>query len=595
MLRGCAEKMSMNAKLMSGLDAINDTAMSPSSVSSVMDYLGYQLAKMNDVLGLSGSALCVSRAGHLLDKDSNNLYVIGAINAFLPILQNDAATALPKRLAKLLQHCLDSKTHYYSSKDNLLYLNYSGLESLIYFQSATALEVSEQKIAETMASQISIGLENVNLYSKLKTTSFNDWLTKLPNRNEFINLISAMKTDLTVRKQLALVDLSHFSDINDGLGQDIGNSLLVAVSKRLVNSFSDGIQIGRITGDVFGIIGDASFVEPDIINDLFRKPFSVSSHALPINVNIGFYEIQANVDAIYQLRCANVALNHAKKSISKKAAFYSPAMDDETRQRLDIIRNLQHDFECEKLEVWYQPQIDLLTEETVGVEALLRWRDPKGEFISPEVFVPLAEYSGLIVEIGKWVLAESVRRLKVLIAAGYSNIRMAVNVSVLQFRDQSFVNYVKYVIDLHGIPPKLLELEITESVVMDEPEIVIQALNQLKAFGVHIAIDDFGTGFSSMSYIQKLPLDRLKIDRSFVKDIDTNKDAFIAQAIVNLGKQLGLVTIAEGVERKSQASQMLKLGTDEAQGYLFAKPMPFSDLKTYLLSHSCQKVVSDNT
>jgi EAL domain-containing protein (putative c-di-GMP-specific phosphodiesterase class I) len=369
----------------------------------------------------------------------------------------------------------------------------------------------------------------------------------------------------------------------------------VAVSKRLVNSFSDGIQIGRITGDVFGIIGDASFVEPDIINDLFRKPFSVSSHALPINVNIGFYEIQANVDAIYQLRCANVALNHAKKSISKNAAFYSPAMDDETRQRLDIIRNLQHDFECEKLEVWYQPQIDLLTEETVGVEALLRWRDPKGEFISPEVFVPLAEYSGLIVEIGKWVLAESVRRLKVLIAAGYSNIRMAVNVSVLQFRDQSFVNYVKYVIDLHGIPPKLLELEITESVVMDEPEIVIQALNQLKAFGVHIAIDDFGTGFSSMSYIQKLPLDRLKIDRSFVKDIDTNKDAFIAQAIVNLGKQLGLVTIAEGVERKSQASQMLKLGTDEAQGYLFAKPMPFSDLKTYLLSHSCQKVVSDNT
>jgi diguanylate cyclase (GGDEF)-like protein len=595
MLRGCAEKMSMNAKLMSGLDAINDTAMSPSSVSSVMDYLGYQLAKMNDVLGLSGSALCVSRAGHLLDKDSNNLYVIGAINAFLPILQNDAATALPKRLAKLLQHCLDSKTHYYSSKDNLLYLHYSGLESLIYFQSATALEVSEQKIAETMASQISIGLENVNLYSKLKTTSFNDWLTKLPNRNEFINLISAMKTDLTVRKQLALVDLSHFSDINDGLGQDIGNSLLVAVSKRLVNSFSDGIQIGRITGDVFGIIGDASFVEPDIINDLFRKPFSVSSHALPINVNIGFYEIQANVDAIYQLRCANVALNHAKKSISKNAAFYSPAMDDETRQRLDIIRNLQHDFECEKLEVWYQPQIDLLTEETVGVEALLRWRDPKGEFISPEVFVPLAEYSGLIVEIGKWVLAESVRRLKVLIAAGYSNIRMAVNVSVLQFRDQSFVNYVKYVIDLHGIPPKLLELEITESVVMDEPEIVIQALNQLKAFGVHIAIDDFGTGFSSMSYIQKLPLDRLKIDRSFVKDIDTNKDAFIAQAIVNLGKQLGLVTIAEGVERKSQASQMLKLGTDEAQGYLFAKPMPFSDLKTYLLSHSCQKVVSDNT
>jgi diguanylate cyclase (GGDEF)-like protein len=585
----------MTAKLISSLDAINDTTKNPSSVGSVTDYLGFQLAKMNDVLGLSGGALCVSRAGHLLEKESNNLYVIGAINAYLPILQSNATTSLPKRLAKLVQHCIDSKTHYYASNDNLLYLNYAGLESLIYFESEYALEVNEQKIAETMASQISIGLENVNLYSKLKTTSFNDWLTKLPNRNEFINLISSMKNNHTVRKRLALVDLSHFSDINDGLGQDIGNSLLVAVSKRLVKSFSSDIQIGRITGDVFGIIGEASFVEPHIITDLFRTPFAVSSHALQINVNIGVYDIQPSVNAIYQLRCASVALNHAKKSISTNAAFYSPAMDDETRKRLGIIRNLQHDFEHEKLEVWYQPQIDLLTEETIGVEALLRWRDSKGQFISPEVFVPLAEYSGLIVEIGKWVLAESVRRLKVLISAGYPGIRMAVNVSVLQFRDQEFVSYVKYIIDLHGVPAKLIELEITESVVMDEPEIVIQSLNQLKEFGVNIAIDDFGTGFSSMSYIQKLPLDRLKIDRSFVEDIDTNKDAFIAQAIVSLGKQLGLITIAEGVERKSQASQMLKLGTDEAQGYLFARPMPFSDLKIYLQSQRNENVAPDNT
>jgi len=585
----------MTAKLISSLDAINDTTKNPSSVGSVTDYLGYQLAKMNDVLGLSGSALCVARAGHLLEKESNELYVIGAINAYLPILQSNAATALPKRLAKLVQHCLDSKTHYYSSKYNLLYLNYAGLESIIFFESVGALEIDEQKIAETMASQISIGLENINLYNKLKTTSFNDWLTKLPNRNEFISLISSMKTKLAARKRLALVDLSHFSDINDGLGQDIGNSLLVAVSKRLVNSFSSEIQIGRITGDVFGIIGEADLVEPHIITDLFRTPFAVSSHALQINVNIGVYDIQPSVDAIYQLRCASVALGHAKKSSSTNAAYYSPAMDDETRQRLDIVRNLQHDFEREKLEVWYQPQIDLLTEETIAVEALLRWRDSNGQFISPEVFVPLAEYSGLIVDIGKWVLAESVRRLKVLIIEGYPSIRMAVNVSVLQFRDQAFVSYVKYVIDLHGVPANLIELEITESVVMDEPEIVIQSLNQLKEFGVNIAIDDFGTGFSSMSYIQKLPLDRLKIDRSFVKDIDTNKDAFIAQAIVSLGKQLGLITIAEGVERKSQASQMLKLGTDEAQGYLFARPMPFSDLKIYLQSQRNEKVAPDNT
>lgn len=592
--------MLVNEELILGLDAINDISQSPDSSDSVTNYLAFQLNKINEIVGLSGGALCVSRAGHLLEKDGDDLFVIGAINEFLPLLRQKALDGLPKRLAKLTQYCLKSRSHYYLSKDNLLYLNHSGLESVIYFESETELEHTAQKIVETCASQISIGLENVNLFRKLKQTSFNDWLTQLPNRNEFINLISTMKVNTNNKQNLALVDLSHFSDVNDGLGQDIGNSLLVAVAKRLSNSFCDEIKIGRITGDVFGIIGDAGFVEANIINDLFRTSFSIGVHALQVNVNIGFCEVQSNVDAIYQLRCGNVALNHAKKSISTNWVAYTPAMDEEIRKRLDIIRNLQHDFEREKLEVWYQPQIDLVSEKTIGVEALLRWRDDSGKFISPEVFVPLAEYSGLIVEIGKWVLAESVRRLKVLIATGYPPIRMAVNVSVLQFRDRDFVDYVKYIVDLHGIPPSLLELEVTESVVMDEPEIVIQALDKLKKFGILIAIDDFGTGFSSMSYIQKLPLDRLKIDRSFVKDIDTNKSAFIAQAIVNLGKQLGLTTIAEGVENRAQASQMLKLGTDEAQGYLFAKPMPFPELKTFLMDNaankqSLAKVVSDNT
>lgn len=587
--------MLMNEDLISGLDAINDTSTRPQSNDSVTDYLAFQLTKINHVLGLSKGAFCISRAGHLIEKDTDDLYIIGAINQFLPILNTPALPNLPKRLLKLTQHCFESKENYYSSRDNLLYVVHSGLASVVYFESEIALDQTAQKIAETFASQVSLGLENVNLFRKLKQTSFNDWLTKLPNRNEFINLISIMKTKRGSRQNLALVDLSHFSDVNDGLGQDIGNSLLIAVASRLSNSFSDEIRIGRITGDVFAIIGNASFVEANIINDLFRTPFLVAAHSLQVNVNIGFYEIQPDVDAIYQLRCGNVALNHAKKSISTNSVFYTPAMDDETRKRLDIIRNLQHDFEREKLEVWYQPQIDLLTEKTIGVEALLRWRDSSGQFVSPEVFVPLAEYSGLIVEIGKWVLAESVRRLKVLIAAGCPKVRMAVNVSVLQFRDHDFVDYVKYIVDLHGIPPTLLELEITESVVMDEPEIVIQALDKLKKFGILIAIDDFGTGFSSMSYIQKLPLDRLKIDRSFVKDIDTNKNAFIAQAIVNLGKQLGLTTIAEGVENKSQASQMLKLGTDEAQGYLYAKPMPFAELKVFLIGAVGTKVVKEDT
>jgi len=229
-----------------------------------------------------------------------------------------------------------------------------------------------------------------------------------------------------------------------------------------------------------------------------------------------------------------------------------------------------------------QTAIDLLSEKVVGMEGLLRWPDGNNGYISPAVFIPLAEYSGLIVDIGQWVLEESCRRLKSLNESGFDNLRVAVNISIPQFRDRYFVDKVKDALKASNCDPSFLELEITESVVMDEPQIVIDALSTLKAHGVAIAIDDFGTGFSSMSYLQKLPLDRLKVDRSFVKDIQPGQSAVLAETIVTLGNKLGLLTIAEGVETREQASYMIKLGCDEAQGYLYAKPMPFGELLDFL-------------
>jgi EAL domain-containing protein (putative c-di-GMP-specific phosphodiesterase class I) len=196
----------------------------------------------------------------------------------------------------------------------------------------------------------------------------------------------------------------------------------------------------------------------------------------------------------------------------------------------------------------------------------------------------LAEYSGLIINIGTWVLEESCRKLSELVKKGYTDLRMAVNISMPQFRDPNFINSVKNIITEFAVEPNRIELEITESVVMDEPQIVIEALQELKRFGVKVAIDDFGTGFSSMSYLQQLPLDRLKVDRSFVNVITPGKSAFIAETIVTLGNKLGLSTIAEGVEKREQANYMLKLGCNEAQGFLFAKPMPYQQLVEFLAS-----------
>ena len=218
------------------------------------------------------------------------------------------------------------------------------------------------------------------------------------------------------------------------------------------------------------------------------------------------------------------------------------------------------------------------------MEALLRWPQPNGQFISPAVFIPLAEYSGLIVEIGFWVMEQACLQIKQLQKQGYTDLRIAVNVSMPQFRNPLFVQSVIDCVERFGVEPELLELEITESVVMDEPKMVIDALNRLKGYGIKVAIDDFGIGFSSLSYLQQLPLDRIKVDRAFIRDIGHIDDAVIAETIINLGKRLNLSTIAEGVETEAHGLKLLQMGYQLAQGYAIARPMPAALMLDWLPS-----------
>ncbi|GAB5379995.1 MAG: EAL domain-containing protein [Aliiglaciecola sp.] len=570
-----------------GLEKIIHSSANLLEEHSVKGFCEGIVTQISSLIGLDAGGVVCARAGAVLDRDDNGVYILGAAGEFAQYINESLENVHDKKVVDSVNLCLKSKQHVYEGDYSVLYLNSSGYEAAVFLNVRDQISPIHQKLLEVFLSSISVGYENVNLFHQLRNAAIRDWLTKLPNRNEFINMLDETKAvedeDANV---VALLDINHFSDVNDGLGQDAGNNLLKAVAQRIQDSFGESVRMGRIGADVFGLIGGENFINPERINQLFAIPFKAGDHTLPINITMGLCKlINDTCSGIDLLKQTNIALNRAKKDLNTNFGFYEPEMEEKTTWRLGMVRQLRTDFQARLLEVWYQPQIDLVTERIVGMEALLRWPSKDSGFISPAVFVPLAEYSGLIIEIGAWVLEESCRRLKELTSNGFSDVRVAVNISMPQFRDPEFVQMVKNCITKHQVDPEQIELEITESVVMDEPQIVVESLKDLKSFGVTIAIDDFGKGFSSLSYLQQLPLDRLKVDRSFINEIKPNQTAFIAETIVTLGNKLGLQTIAEGIEKREQASYMLKLGCDEAQGFLYAKPMRFDELVEFLDSY----------
>lgn len=583
-LRSYQQILSINQSRI-GLQKIIVSAANLMEEHSVKNFCEGVVTQISSLIGLEAGGVVCARAGSVLDKEDDGVYILGAAGEFASYINERLENVHDTKIVNFVTRCLANKAHIFEYDFSVLYINSSGYEAAVYLQIGKEISSINKQLLEVFLSSVSIGYENVNLFHQLRTAAFRDWLTKLPNRSEFINMLDEVGASKSPSQDtvVALIDISHFADINDGLGQDVGNSVLLSVTARLERTYSDKVKVGRIGSDVFGLIGPEFFVNPQTMKELFVSPFKAGEHSLHLGASFGLVRLTTKTQTgITILKQINIALNKAKKNLNTNFEYYEPEMEEQTTWRLDMIRQLAADFSARKLQLWYQPQVDLVTERVVGMEALLRWPTSNGGFISPDVFIPLAEYSGLIIDIGAWVLEESCKQLSVLDKHGFNDLRMAVNISMPQFRDPEFINVVKKVITREGLAPARIELEITESIVMDEPHIVVEALHELKEFGVKVAIDDFGTGFSSMSYLQQLPLDRLKVDRSFVNEITPGKSAFIAETIVTLGNKLGLATIAEGIEKREQASYMLKLGCDEAQGYLFAKPMPFNELLIFL-------------
>ncbi len=531
---------------------------------------------------------------HAAEDDSTNvdadsaeldLRVIAATGRFGPSL-HQSLDQLPESDRELLHRCLREAHSLIDGNKAVVYIYGDFSIAVVLVEFMAPIEPIQWQALELFSANLGSAYASARIFEKLRVTSDEDLLTHLSNRRRFIRLIDEMIVSGVEHYCLALIDINHFADLNDGLGQDVGDGLLRAVAKRLKEGLPE-CAVARVGGDVFAVAGPDTSVNYVELADLFKLPFQADDNLIPLTVTFGLCRFEDTENSgIDLLKSTNIALNRAKKSMVVHFEYFKPDMAENTRWRLKVIRELRRDFDLRKLDVWFQPQINLSTGEVHGMEALVRWPDEQGGFVHPPgVFIPLAEYSGLIVDIGRWVLEKSADTLLLLQNEGISPGRVAVNVSMPQFRSAHFVDEVEALIRSTGVDPSSIELEITESIAMDEPKDVQQSFHRLKDIGTRIAIDDFGTGYSSMGHLRALPIDAIKVDQMFVKEIAQGKGGMFVETIIALSKRLGVETIAEGVETEEQAFFLRNLGCNDAQGWLYAKAMPLNELRTWLLNH----------
>lgn len=421
-----------------------------------------------------------------------------------------------------------------------------------------------------------------------------DTLTGLPNRLYFHDRLTqalSMAKRLNHEVAVLFLDLDRFKIINDTLGHGVGDRLLQVTAERLQECIRESDTVGRHGGDEFTVLlvnltsrNDAEVVAKKILKALAR-PVVVDTHELFITTSIGICMFPDDAtDATGMIKKADVAMYAAKTSGKNNIKFYHTSMDLDSDKRLKLETSLRRAIDNQEFVIHYQPKVDLTSNQVTAVEALLRWNHPDLGLLPPSEFISLAEETGLIFTIGEWVMEESCRQNVTWQRAGLPKVRVAVNLSGYQLQQSSLIDTVTEVLTRTGMSPEFLEFEVTETVIMQNPDFAVKILAELRDLGVHISIDDFGTGYSSLAHLKRFSINTLKIDKSFVRDVEINStDAAIATAIISMGNSLNLKVIAEGVETEGQLQFLKDKACDEIQGYIFSKPLPAEEISTMLM------------
>ncbi|TRO14311.1 bifunctional diguanylate cyclase/phosphodiesterase [Ectopseudomonas mendocina] len=420
-----------------------------------------------------------------------------------------------------------------------------------------------------------------------------DFLTGLPNRQQLQQQLDQILEDagrLQRRVAVLCVGLDDFKGINEQFSYQSGDQLLLALSDRLRSHSGRLGALARLGGDQFALVQadieqpyEAAELAQSVLDDL-ELPFLLDQHEVRLRATIGITLFPEDGDSTEKLlQKAEQTMTLAKSRSRNRYQFYIASVDSEMRRRRELEKDLRDALAQNQLHLVYQPQVDYRDHRVVGVEALLRWQHPQYGFVAPDLFIPLAEQNGTIIPIGEWILDQTCRQLREWHDQGFSDLRMAINLSTVQLHHSELPRVVNNLMQVYRLPPKSLELEVTETGLMEDISTAAQHLLSLRRSGALIAIDDFGTGYSSLSYLKSLPLDKIKIDKSFVQDLlEDEDDATIVRAIIQLGKSLGMQVIAEGVETAEQEAYIIAQGCHEGQGYLYSKPLPARELTLFL-------------
>lgn len=475
--------------------------------------------------------------------------------------------------------CISTNIRYSIKSVNgkIVNIDYKGKGSIcngIYSLSGVILNIANEKDSE----------------QKLHFMSYYDDITGIPNRKMFIKKFEELiNNNSNSKSQLGIIffDIDNFKNINDTYGYEVGDEMLLKLCERIENILDGRHTFARFGGDEFVIAFSNIITDKEISEFLdelllrLRKPFEVNNKKIYCTISIGVsvYPKDSNrLDIL--LKTADMALHSAKEEGKNRYKFFDIHISNILKRQYEIEKALRTAIENNEIFMVFQPKISINGEKVNGFEALVRWVNSELGFISPAEFIPIAESSGLIIDLGKYIIEESFRKCSELCCSNKSNFHIAINISDIQLREEGFISFVSEMLEKYNISPEYIEFEITEGVIMQSVVKNIELLIELKRLGVSIALDDFGTGYSSLSYLKRLPIDVLKIDKSFVDGIGVDeKSEYIAESIIKLSHSLNLKVVAEGVETKEQLGYLNKMKCDIAQGYYFSKPEKFEVIK----------------